>query len=115
MPFNEKGEFIRAERSQPQRTRTRRPGDSLGQIPPPNRPRITSSDDRPPQPRVQAQPRPQASQPREEEDEFWVTVAAIVFLLAVLAGVCGLIWYLFTTHLWILIGLGILFVFWVVD
>lgn len=102
MPFNEKGEFIRAEPN-PNRWTTSTPRANQLRIPPPGRPRITSSQDRP---RTQqpAQPRPQ---PRASGRGWSVLGGILLTLLAVAASV-GLIWLLVTFHPWILMGLVLL-------
>jgi len=101
MPFNEKGEFIRAGSSprQPSKPATR---PSQLRIPAPDRPRITSSEDRPGQ-----QPTPAPPHQSRTSIRGWRVLGLSLLTLLGIAAAIGLIWVLVVFHRWILIGLAL--------
>jgi len=108
MPFNDKGEFIRAIPEPPRaRSSTRNRPISL-RIPPPNAPRITTSADRPPQ-----QQAPQPVHQSGSSGSDWTVVGVILLTLIGLAVLAGVVYLLIVYHRWVLMILSLWLINWV--
>ncbi|MEA5474267.1 hypothetical protein VB716_08540 [Synechococcus sp. CCY9201] len=96
MPFNDKGEFIRSESPPAPRSTPSRASSGQHHVIPPGRARVTSSVDRPQQPRSQGH----ASGP-----DPWEVVGAVLAIVIGLAVLAGAIWLVVAFYQWFLIGL----------
>lgn len=98
MPFNEKGEFIRAEtrsaagRDDSASIHRTPPASSAGRVP------VTSCADRP-----ASATRSPADSTTRVRDMVLVSLLCLLLLAALIGGA----WYLFAFHRWILLGLGV--------